>query len=448
MKKNQIIEVEVTALSHEGSGVARHDHMAVFIPRTAPGDRLRARIVKVHKHYAFAIMQEMLEPSSHRVPADCPVYARCGGCALRHLAYGAEAAAKDGWVRDNLARIGGVSPAYDAMIPAPSPSRYRNKAQYPVRLVDGRVRVGFFAARSHRLIPVDDCLLQPAFFADIARAVTAFMERYGVAPYDEDAHSGVVRHLYIRHAGATGQVMVCLVVCTDALPYTDPLLESLKSVCPQLATLVLSHNKRRTNVITGDRQTVLYGPGYIEDTLCGVRVRLSPASFYQVNRDAAELLYGAALEYAAPEPGDLLLDLYCGAGTVGLSMAHAVREVVGVELVAAAVEDARRTAARSGISNARFLHGDAAQAARLLLDERLRPDIAVLDPPRKGAAPALLETLARMEPTKIVYISCDSATLARDCRLLGALGYETKRARAVDLFARTAHVESVALLEK
>jgi len=448
LKKNDILDVTITAISHQGSGIARHEGMAVFIPGTAQGDRLRARVVKGRPSYAYGIQEELLEPSPHRIPPDCPAYPRCGGCSLRQMDYGAELEVKARWVTDNLQRIGGIRVEADPAIPSPRHQRYRNKAQFPVRMVEGRPRTGFFGGRTHNLIPVGDCPLQPRCFTHLCGAVLAYMEEYGIPPYDELSHKGVVRHIYLRLGESTGEVMVCLVINAGRLPHTDKLLERLDTAYPQVATLVLSHNRERTNVILGRNLSVLRGAGAIRDRLCGLEVNISAPSFYQVNREAAQLLYQAAAEYAELTPEDVLLDLYCGAGTIGLSMAHLVREVIGVEVTAAAVEDARRAAAANGITNARFLCGDAAAAAARLEREGVRPDVVVLDPPRKGAEAALLETIALMSPQRVVYISCNSATLARDCKYLEGLGYRTERVRAADLFPRTAHVEAVALLKK
>lgn len=448
LQKNDLIPLTVESVGHEGNGVGRYEGMAVFVPGTAAGDAIRARVVKAAKTHAFAIVDELLEPSPDRVENDCPAYPKCGGCALRHLSYEAELRAKAGWVADNLRRIGGVDIALEPILPSPESGRYRNKAQYPVRLVDGRVRAGFFAPRSHRLIPAEDCLLQPESFRSIVAAVLALMEESGVPPYDEEAHTGVVRHIFIRRAETTGQVMVWLVVNADSLPRSEEWAARLRAACPELCSFGIDVNKRRTNVIFGGAPRTLWGADTITDTLRGVKLELSPLSFFQVNRAAAEELFGVALEYAAPAPGDLLLDLYCGAGAVGLSMAHAVREVIGVEAVPQAVEDARRNAALNGIGNARFLHADAGEAARRLLEEGLRPDIVVLDPPRKGAEEAVLDCIAALAPRRVVYISCDSATLARDVGRLAAHGYAVKRARPADLFPRTANVECCCLLER
>lgn len=446
LKKNESIPLEIVALNHEGAGVGRHEGMAVFVPMTAVGDRIDARVVKVMKSYAFAIVERLGEPSAAREENRCPVYDRCGGCALRHLAYGEELKIKGGWVTDNLRRIGGIVVEPEAILPSPAVDHYRNKAQYPVRMVDGRVRAGFFARRSHRLVPAEDCLLQPAFFGEIVRCVTAFMEEAGIPPYDEENHTGLVRHIFIRHGEATGQTMVWLSLNGEDLPRQVELAERLRAVCPGLASFGIDVNKKRTNVIFGGRLKTLWGGDTIADVLCGVTLRLSPLAFYQVNRGAAEALFRAALAYADPAPGDLLLDLYCGAGAVGLSMARRVREIVGVEVIPQAVENAKQNAQENGIKNARFLCADAGGAVERFREEGLRPDIIVLDPPRKGADSGVIGCIGALAPGKVVYISCNSATLARDCKLLAELGYRVAKVRAADLFPRTANVEAVALL--
>jgi 23S rRNA (uracil1939-C5)-methyltransferase len=445
ISKNQLIDLTITGLSHEGNGVGRYGDMVVFVSMAAPGDALRVKIVKVLSTHAFAIIHAILTPSTHRIADDCPVYSRCGGCSLRHLSYDAEITVKSGWVTDNLRRIGGVVLPMDAPLPSPHSARYRNKAQYPIRRVNGRLCAGFFARRSHALVPVTDCLLQPAIFSAITAAFLSFLESHDIEPYDEADHSGLIRHLYLRRAGATGQVMVCIVVNGAAVPHEEALVAALLAAYPDIATVVLNTNRRRDNVILGDHQRNLYGNGTISDILCGVKVTLSPASFYQVNREAAENLYQKALEYADPGPDDILLDLYCGTGTIGLSMAARVGHLIGVELAGSAVRDARLNAAQNGVANAAFIEADAGDVLSVAGE---RPTIVVLDPPRKGVDKGTLEAVAAMGPKKIVYISCNSATLARDCAILAALGYKAVKAGAVDMFPRTAHVEAVALLEQ
>lgn len=448
MLKNEIIPLTVTAVSHEGDGIGRHDGMAVFVPMTAVGDVIEAKIVKVLKNRAYAIIHRVIKPSESRIENDCPVYRRCGGCSLRHIDYGRELEIKSNWVTENLRRIGGVNVTPDEALPSPRADRYRNKAQYPVRGIGGGIETGFFAKRSHSLIPIGDCLLQPVFFKDIVSEVAAFMNDFSLPPYDEVTNTGLVRHIFIRHAEASGEAMLCLVINGGRLPHPDALAERLDKSCPMIKTVAVNENRERTNVIFGGKTHTVAGSGFITDELCGVKVRLSAMSFYQVNRGAAERLYRAAFEYASPEKSDIVLDLYCGTGTIGLSMAGAVKQVIGVETVGAAILDARQNAAQNGITNARFIHSDAGEAVKRLRGEGVSPDIIVIDPPRKGMDEDMPTHIAALAPKKLVYISCNSATLARDAARLEPLGFKLIKARAVDLFPRTAHVECVALMVK
>lgn len=448
MKKNDCISLSITGLGNEGNGIGRYDGMAVFVPQTAPGDEILARIVKVQKQYAFGIVQEMVKPSPDRIANDCPVYAQCGGCCLRHLSYPAELAVKADWVAQNLRRIGGIDLALAPIIPSPSDQRYRNKAQFPVRLVNGKICAGFFAPRSHRIVPVEDCLLQPLIFRSIVQSILSFMEDFSISPYDEQNHTGLVRHIFIRLAETTGQVMVYLILNGNTLPHHDRLIARLQDVCPQLASFGIDANRHRTNKIWGGNPQLLFGSDTITDTLRGIALDISPLSFYQVNRGAAERLLEVAADYATLSPDDHLLDLYCGTGAVGLSMARSAGALVGVEVVAAAVENARHNALQNGIKHARFLCADAACAAQQLLADGWHPDVIVLDPPRKGADAAVLDCIAALAPSRVVYISCNSATLARDVKLLAQQGYHLRKARPVDLFPRTANVECCALFTR
>ena len=443
--KNQIIQLEITGITHEGNGVGRFGSMVVFVPMSAPGDLLEARIIKVLKTHAFGRISKIIKPSQDRVEDTCPVYKRCGGCVLRHISYESEAVIKEDWVRENLRRIGKINVQMDDFMPSASHERYRNKAQLPIRRIDGKICAGFFARRSHEAIPVRDCLLQPKCFGDITAAFTDFLEQKSIEPYDEADNTGLVRHLYLRIAEATGQVMVCVVINGADIPYSNELVEALKKTCPDIATVVLNTNRSKGNVILGDKNKTIYGSGYITDILCGIKVDISPQSFYQVNHSGAEAIYKKALEYAEPKPDDTLLDLYCGAGTIGLSMAANVKELIGIEVVEVAVADAKKNAVKNNISNAEFICADAEKAVKEL---KLSPDIIVLDPPRKGVDKTALNSVAMMNPEKIVYISCNSATLARDCAHLGECGYKPVRAVAADMFPRTAHVETVVLLSK
>ncbi|MDL2234345.1 23S rRNA (uracil(1939)-C(5))-methyltransferase RlmD [Ruminococcaceae bacterium OttesenSCG-928-L11] len=448
MRKNEIVPLSITDIAQDGNGVGRYEGMVVFVPMTAPGDEIEARIVKVLKHHAYGIVARITSASPHRETPSCPVYKRCGGCSLQHLSYPAELSLKSNWVRENLARIGHLQPQLEAPIPSPQSQQYRNKAQYPIRRQNGHITAGFFAKRSHDLVPVADCILQPAVFADIVGTVCAFLEETGLDPYDEADGTGLVRCLYLRRADATGQIMVCLVINGGGIPGEQDLVSRLTAAFPAIATIVLNINRQRGNAILGDSERILYGDGKIRDILSGVSVELSAKSFYQVNHDGAQLLYQKALEYAAPQADDLLLDLYCGAGTIGLSMAAQAGRVLGVEIVEEAVTDARANAARNGIANAEFLCADASGAVLELQGRGISPAVVVLDPPRKGTTPEAIRSIVEMHPKRVVYVSCNSATLARDCALFREYGYMLTKAVTVDMFPRTAHVECVVLMTK
>ena len=448
LKKNQIEEAEITAMSSDGNGIAKIDGMVVFVPYTAVGDKLKIRIVKVQKNYSFGIIEEILEPSPDRVDDNCPVYKKCGGCAFRHISYEAELRHKAEFVQSNLRRLGGLDPVMLPITPSPLVQGYRNKAQYPIREYDGKIEAGFFAKRSHRVISCASCDLQPTFFEQILEYTKQFLEEYHISAYDEQTGKGKVRHLYIRCGEVSGEVMVCLVVNSERLPHAAEYVEGLLKVCPQVVSVVLNINREQNNVILGQKCITLYGKDTIEDTLCDVRFELSPLSFYQVNRQAAEKLYRLAAEMAQFEGNELLIDLYCGAGTIGLSMTSKVRELIGVEIVPDAVENAKENAKRCGVENARFICADAKEAAAQLAAENLHPDVIVVDPPRKGCDLEVLQAISAMAPKRLVMISCNSASLARDCKELEALGYHLEKAAPVDLFPRTTHVETVVLLSK
>jgi len=448
LKKNDLIPLEILSVTSEGSGVGRHEGMAVFVPGSAPGDKLVVRIVKALSSYCYGIVQEVVQPGPGRIEPACPVCRRCGGCSLQHLAYPAELAEKERWVADAIARIGGLSLPVRPILPSPRAAGYRNKAQYPIGMGPDGACCGFYAPRSHTLVPFDDCLLQPPFFGDIARAVCRYIDRSGQRPYDEASGAGLFRHLYLRWGEAAGQVMVCLVVNGERVPQPQLLVSMVLAACPGVTSILVNSNAKRTNVILGKETRVLFGAPSIRDVLAGVEVEISPPSFYQVNRQGAELLYRQAAELADLRPDDVLLDLYCGAGTIGLSMARRVKTLVGVEVVESAVRDAQRNAERNGIQNARFLCADAGTAAAQLEAEGLCPTVVVLDPPRKGCDAATLAAVARMEPRRVVMVSCNPATMARDLKILEKAGYRAQAAQPVDMFPRTAHVECVALLTR
>ena len=453
LQKNQILTLRIERLSSDGSGVAHSaDGEAVFVPGTAPGDEARVRIVKDCGRYAFGILDELLTPSPDRVSVDCPVAGPCGGCSLRHLDYAAELRAKQESVLDAFRRIGGLEVPVLDILPSPDVDRYRNKVQFPVGIdKNGVPCIGFYAGRTHRIVPCPDCKLQPSVLNEIGNALCAFCAQQGIRPYDEQSGKGLVRHIFLRRGAHSGQIMVCLVCTRAKLPHVEQLCTALREQFPAISTILLNVNAKNTNVILGSENHILYGPGYIEDTLCGVPVRLGPLSFYQVNTLAAERLYGVAAQYAQLTPDDALLDLYCGMGTIGLSMAEQCRELIGVEIVPEAIESAKANAARMGeavAAKSRFFCADAGQAATQLAAEGLHPDIVMLDPPRKGCDEATLSAVVRMAPRRVVYVSCNPATAARDAAWLEKNGYHTEKVQPVDLFPRTKHCECVIALSK
>lgn len=453
LQKNQILTLRIERLSSDGSGVAHSaDGETVFVPGTAPGDEARVRIVKDCGRYAFGILDELLTPSPDRIPVDCPVAGPCGGCSLRHLDYAAELRAKQESVLDAFRRIGGLEVPVLDILPSPEVDRYRNKVQFPVGVdKNGAPCIGFYAGRTHRIVPCPDCKLQPGVLNEIGNALCAFFAQQGIRPYDEQSGKGLVRHIFLRRGAHSGQIMVCLVCTRAKLPHAEQLCTALREQFPAISTILLNVNAKNTNVILGSENHILYGPGYIEDTLCGVPVRLGPLSFYQVNTLAAERLYGVAAQYAQLTPDDALLDLYCGMGTIGLSMADQCRELIGVEIVPEAIESAKANAARMGeavAAKSRFFCADAGQAATQLAAEGLHPDIVMLDPPRKGCDEATLSAVVRMAPRRVVYVSCNPATAARDAAWLEKNGYHAEKVQPVDLFPRTKHIETVCLLSK
>lgn len=448
MKKNDTFETKILDLTIEGSGVCRIDNMAVFVPGTAVGDRIRVKIVKVLKSYAFGIVDALLEASPDRIVPACRLK-QCGGCVFQHVTYEAELRIKEKTVQDAFTRIGKLSPEFLPILGGQQRTRYRNKAQYPFALdKDGKAVLGFFARRSHRVIPVDDCLLQPELFDEIAKVVLEFVRKQRISIYDEKTEEGDLRHLYLRCGQHSGEVMVCLIVRNPIRKKLEPLVHILTELFPDIRCICMNCNPKQTNVILGDRTETLWGSDTITDTMCGNEVELSPESFYQVNTLQAERLYGVAKEFAQLTGGERLLDLYCGAGTIGLFMADQVKELVGVEIVPEAIRNAKKNAQRAGISNAQFFCGDAGTIAKQLVQQGAIPDVITVDPPRKGCDDATIQAMVQMQPKRIVMISCNPATAARDCAVLDAAGYEVKLVRPVDLFPETGHVETVVLLSR
>lgn len=443
-KKNEQHPLRIEGYGSAGEGVARLEGQAVFVKGALAGEVCQVQLLKVGKSAAWGRVTQVLTPVPGRQSPDCPRYPRCGGCQLRHMTYAEELRFKRQKVQDALQRIGGWTGRVEKIHGAEAPDRYRNKIQFPV--ADGP-RVGFFRARSHEVIDAEDCLLQPLAATRLREAFKLWMERYQVPAYDERVHGGLIRHFYVR-VNRRGQSLCAVIANGTDLPHQEELVQALRRAEPDLAGVVLSVNQEKTNVILGKTHRCLWGRDYLEDTLCGLTFRLSVPSFYQVNREQAEVLYGRALAFAGLTGRETVLDLYCGIGTITLVMARQAGRAIGAEVIPAAVEDAKANAARNEVTNAEFLCADAAQAAQTLADRGLRPDVICVDPPRKGLAPAVIDAIVQMAPQRLVYVSCDPATLARDVKRMEEQGYVLQRAEAVDLFPRTAHVETVVLLSK
>lgn len=451
LKKNDIVNLTIDDIASDGNGVGRYNGMAVFVARTAPGDHVRARVVNLQRSYAYGIVDELVEPSPVRVESDCACFAQCGGCDFRHISYEAELGLKTKFVADALRRIGGLDVSVARCAPSPHIDEYRNKAAFPVAQDGDRLVAGLFAPRSHRVLPetLSVCHLQPSLLNDIAAACCALLECVSVRAYDESAGSGLLRHILLRQSSLDGGVMLCLVVNGDTLPDESGFCSSITAQFPTIKAIVLNINKKRGNAILGTENKVVFGSGYLEDELAGVPVRLAANSFFQVNHGAASLLYDAIADYADPQPNETLLDLYCGVGTIGLSMAARLGQVIGVESVPNAVADARANAVAMGALNASFICADAAAAAHELTLLETKIDCIVADPPRKGCDAQTQRAMLALSPRRIVMVSCNAATLARDLKTLVENGaYSLKGIKPFDLFPRTHHVEAVCLLEK
>ncbi len=453
ISKNQIIELQITGITAEGNGVGRYEGMAVFVPFTAVGDLVSVQVVKVLKSYAYGIVKEILKPSENRIESDCPVFKKCGGCTFRHITYDAELEIKNGLISDCFKRIGGFEELdYLPICGCEQTDFYRNKAQYPVASVDGKAVCGFYSKRSHRIVPFTSCRLQPEIFEQITNYIISYMNEHNIPAYDEATGKGLVRHIYLRKGYHTEEIMLCIVathkkavtVVTDLYKNTDLLkrFENIKSI-------LVNVNSQNTNVILGEKNYQVLGKEYISDIMCDNKITLSPHAFYQVNTYQAERLYKIAADFAELKGNEEILDLYCGAGTIGLSMHDKVKHLTGVEIVEQAIENAKANAAANEIDNAEFICGDAGKIADRLACEGKTPDVIIVDPPRKGCDNETINAIIKMSSEKVVMISCNPATAARDCRMLcDGGGYEIRKIQGVDLFARTGHVECVILMSK
>lgn len=444
-QKNELVTLTIERWGSSGEGIAHLDGQVVFVPGALPRETCVVQLLKVGKTALWGRVSEVLTPSPSRIASDCPHYPKCGGCQFRHADYAAECEAKAQRIEDALLRLGGCDLKLSAFFAAEDICRYRNKMQLPVSDSADGPHIGFFRARSHDVVDVADCLLQPETARDVCAAVRAWMQTFTVPAYQETPHKGVVRHVFLRFSQT--QVLCCIVANAQKLPHEAELIEALRAAAPSLAGIVLSSNTAQTNVVLGKTQRTLWGENFLDDTLCGLTFRISVPSFYQVNRTQAEVLYGQALLCAGLTGTETVLDLYCGIGTISLVMAQRAAHVIGAELIPAAVEDARQNALRNHITNAVFICADAGEAAQALAKQGTLPDVICVDPPRKGLEPQVIAAIISMSPARLVYVSCDSATLARDLKLLSP-HYTPQKVIAVDLFPRTAHSECVVLFTK
>lgn len=435
-------------LTLEGNGLCRVDGFAVFVPMTAVGDRIRFKAVKVQKNLAYGLLEQVITPSPARQKPDCPVFRQCGGCAFRHISYQEELRLKEKAVRDAFQRLGGFELEPEPIMGSETCDHYRNKAQFPLgQDRDGHAIAGFYARRSHRIVPSADCLLQDRTFAPVVQTVLELIDRHRIPVYDEESGRGLLRHLFLRRGARSGEMMVCLVSTSRKIPGLEELVQALTAAFPEIVSITLNINAQRTNVILGPNTITIYGKDFIEDKLLGVDLSIAPAAFYQVNSRQAERLYQLGYDYADFRGDERLLDLYCGIGSIGLCASRQVGALTGVEVVPPAVEAARQNAERNGVK-AKFICADAADAARQLAERGETPDVIIIDPPRKGCDSQVIESMVQMGPERIVMISCNPATAARDARRLCDAGYRLVQYRGVDMFPRTGHVETVVLLSK
>lgn len=462
IKKNDCFELEIEDMSEDGSGIGKLDGYIWFVKDGLIGDVIEAAAMKMKKNYGFARLVRVIRPSSGRTEALCSQARRCGGCQLQELSYGEQLKFKEKKVYNHLKRIGGLDKLYlpedaDAAGQTPGavvmepirgmehPWRYRNKAQYPIGYGrDGELTAGFYAGRTHTLIPVPDgdCMLGCAENKEILKRILNYMEQFGIMPYDETVHKGLVRHVLLRKGFYSGELMACLVINGDSLPHKEKFVESLKDI--GVSSISYCVNKEKTNVIMGDRVVNLYGPGYITDRIGNIEYRISPLSFYQVNPVQTGKLYDMALEFSDLTGNETVWDLYCGIGTISSFLAQKAKKVYGVEVISQAIEDARVNAERNGFDNVEFFVGKAEEVLPEQFEKnQIHADVIVVDPPRKGCDQVCLDTIVKMAPEKVVYVSCDSSTLARDVKYLGEKGYEVRRVGTVDMFPMTPHVETV-----
>ncbi|MBD7965157.1 23S rRNA (uracil(1939)-C(5))-methyltransferase RlmD [Fictibacillus norfolkensis] len=448
--KNESYEVDIVDLTHEGAGVARVNGFTLFVPNTLPGERAKIKVIGVKKGFGFGRLEELIEESPERVDPPCPIYKWCGGCQLQHLSYEGQLEYKRKLVEDVLTRIGKLEdvPVLSTLGMGEEPWRYRNKAQVPVGERNGRIITGFYQKRSHEIVEMDSCIITGGTNDDAVQAVKEIVNQYNISAYNEEKHKGILRHIIARYGKTTGDLMIVLVTNGQELPQRKKIVEDIHNALPEIKSIVQNVNSKRTNVIFGEETRVLWGAEYIYDFIGDIKFAISARSFYQINPDQTKVLYDQALQYAELNGDETVIDAYCGIGTISLFLAQKAKKVYGVEIVPEAIEDARRNAELNNIHNAEFAVGKSEDVIPEWKKQGVTPDVIVVDPPRKGCDEELLKTIIEMKPKRVVYVSCNPATLARDLRILADGGFKTVEVQPVDMFPQTTHVEAVAKLER
>ncbi len=449
VEKNKKYEIDITSYGHEGEGVGKLQDFTVFVPGAIKGERVKLLMVKVNKSYGFGKLIEVITPSEERREPSCPTYKQCGGCKLQHMSYEEQLKFKTGRVKAALERIGKLTDVIiHPTIGMEEPYIYRNKVQLPIGKVGDKVEMGFYAPRSHRIIPMESCGIQNETADRVMKLVKGWANKYRVEPYDEESNTGLLRHLMVRWAYKTGETMVVLVVNGEELPRGEELIKALRDEVPGLVSIIINVNKKSTNVVLGDKNIVLWGKDTITDYIGEYRFKISPHSFFQVNPTQTVVLYEKALQYAKLSGEEVVFDAYCGTGTISLFLSAKAKKVYGVEIVPQAIENAIENAKENQVENVEFMVGKAEEEIPRLIERGIKAQVVVVDPPRKGCEASLLKAIAKMAPERIVYVSCDVETLARDLRMLEDMGYKTKEVQPVDMFPQTGHVEVVVKLTK
>ncbi|WP_307396082.1 23S rRNA (uracil(1939)-C(5))-methyltransferase RlmD [Bacillus horti] len=451
LEKNEYVDVYIDDLSHEGLGVGKVDGYTLFIKDALPGEKVKAKVTKTKKRFGFARLLEIIEHSPHRVEPPCPIYAQCGGCQLQHLGYEEQLRQKEQQVRSQLTKIGGIDLEQVKVHPTlgmSEPWRYRNKAQVPIGENEGGLIGGFYRQGTHDIIDMQECLIQHEANDEVIQKTKDIAQELGIRAYDEQKHSGLLRHVVVKYGFYTQELMIVLITKEETIPHKEMFIEKLRESFPNLKSIIRNVNKAKTNVIFGEQTKVLWGEEYIYDQIGDIRFAISARSFYQVNPQQTKVLYDKALEYAQLQGHETVIDAYCGIGTISLFLAQKAKKVLGVEVVPEAIADAKRNARLNHIENAEFAVGEAEKVIPWWKAQGITADVIVVDPPRKGCDEALLETIIQMKPERVVYVSCNPSTLARDLKFLEDGGFKTVEVQPVDMFPHTSHVECVVLLQR